>query len=324
MATYVTTHLPHDQDPEPPIAEDPDGDAAALQGHRDIWMTMTEDGRAASYKDSLLILPPVETSTGGAGPMLWDSVTKVNDLVFEKDTDDVQGPASPQCRAATFLFLVAKAQNNEAEKMKQAPWYKKVVNRVWLKEHMPDAAEQQPDGIDIQNGAKKEGGNQNRSVPLTQDEARNIGHRELHDVTTAAPRPDTVSYAQYNVYLQDFNKIDADGDGLLDRSEIQSLIQAQLGKRPTARQLTAVMKQIDIDENGTISFDEYLDWVLGKGWSVLPMTVADIASGMAKQVPRHVTPPAWYTNVPAPKSPQTLFRKTGTAVINLTFSLTKK
>lgn len=349
MASYVSTHLPHDQDTEAPVPKDPEADAATLQAHRDVWIKMTDDDRQSHYKDSILTLPPnTENDTTSSR---WNSITKVSlalpPCVYVVDSDHAHrglqvvhgdeggvpdSPCSPQSRAAVFLTLMAKAQLDEVQKYKETPWYRKIVHEVWLKEHMPGALQSASastqDGKEGQNNSSQK----HNETPshchrgsLSQDEARNIGHRELYteQENESKPRADTITYEQYSVYLEDFNKIDKDGDGLLDRNEIQLLIQTQLGRRPTARQVTEVMKQIDIDENGYISFDEYLDWVLGKGWAVLPLSVAQIAAGMHKElsIPRHVYDTRSQQNNDAKVKKKGKLQSAGATVINLTFGM---
>ena len=57
--------------------------------------------------------------------------------------------------------------------------------------------------------------------------------------------------------LGDFNEIDLDGNGELDRDEVTEALRAKLGAEPSAMLIDRVVAALDVDASGTISRDEY-------------------------------------------------------------------
>ena len=69
------------------------------------------------------------------------------------------------------------------------------------------------------------------------------------------------------VYRRDFDRYDTNNNGVLDDAEVEQLLTEQLGgSKPTAREMSGFMKQIDKDGNGKIEFGEYLSWVMNCEW----------------------------------------------------------
>lgn len=54
-----------------------------------------------------------------------------------------------------------------------------------------------------------------------------------------------------------FNEFDADGDGMLDRSEIKAMLEKEFGEKFSKKQLDALFKQFDKDGNDQLDFEEY-------------------------------------------------------------------
>ena len=48
---------------------------------------------------------------------------------------------------------------------------------------------------------------------------------------------------------------------LLSGAELEQLLASQLGRPPTAEEITTALEQHDVDHDGQISFDEYVDWL---------------------------------------------------------------
>ena len=70
------------------------------------------------------------------------------------------------------------------------------------------------------------------------------------------------------VFKKDFFDLDTNNNGVLDRDEVRELAKRQLGRASTDEELASFMAQIDKDNDGQISFPEYLNCVLGDGWSI--------------------------------------------------------
>jgi len=66
------------------------------------------------------------------------------------------------------------------------------------------------------------------------------------------------------IYEEDFAKFDADGDGFLRKEEVEALLQFQMGKKPTSLQLEQYFDELDLNEDGKVSLEEYVASVEGK------------------------------------------------------------
>ena len=56
-----------------------------------------------------------------------------------------------------------------------------------------------------------------------------------------------------------FNRYDLDGNGTLDRNEIEAMLRELKKKPPTKNQLNKIFEQADTNGDGAISFDEFVD-----------------------------------------------------------------
>lgn len=56
---------------------------------------------------------------------------------------------------------------------------------------------------------------------------------------------------------------DADGNGVIDRSELQKVM-SSLNENLSEAELDAMIQEADIDGNGTISFEEFKAMMSGK------------------------------------------------------------
>eukprot|EP00658_Telonema_sp_P-2_P038780 TRINITY_DN27759_c0_g2_i1.p1 TRINITY_DN27759_c0_g2~~TRINITY_DN27759_c0_g2_i1.p1 ORF type:complete len:370 (+),score=111.64 TRINITY_DN27759_c0_g2_i1:167-1276(+) len=79
----------------------------------------------------------------------------------------------------------------------------------------------------------------------------------------------SITDAQMQVFKKDFDMVDVDGSGAVDTKEIGFLLKLQLGRKPAPCEVDAVLKAFDTDQNGSIDFSEYMQWMLGEGWSVV-------------------------------------------------------
>merc|ERR1711865_368986 len=79
--------------------------------------------------------------------------------------------------------------------------------------------------------------------------------------------------AELSVIHEDFDTLDTDGSGFIQGAELSKLLEAQFGHEPTQAQLAKALAQFDLNEDGQISFDEYVCWLYPKD--------ADLSSAMA-------------------------------------------
>ena len=56
-----------------------------------------------------------------------------------------------------------------------------------------------------------------------------------------------------------FKKLDADNSRTLDRGEVETLFK-KIGQKKTTQELTAAMRQMDSDGDGTVDFHEFKKW----------------------------------------------------------------
>ena len=56
-----------------------------------------------------------------------------------------------------------------------------------------------------------------------------------------------------------FKKLDADNSRTLDRGEVETLFK-KIGQKKTTQELTAAMRQMDSDGDGTVDFKEFKKW----------------------------------------------------------------
>jgi len=78
-----------------------------------------------------------------------------------------------------------------------------------------------------------------------------------------------VTPKQLQIYQTDFARFDADKSGAIEEKECKALAAFQYGKKLTKDQWKAWMDTMDLNSDGKITIDEYLDGALGRGWSVL-------------------------------------------------------
>ena len=83
--------------------------------------------------------------------------------------------------------------------------------------------------------------------------------------------------AQYAIYEQDFKLHDSEGKGLLRQSDVRDLFGTHIGRVPTQREMDDFFSTAKTEQNGRLSLNNYITWVLGESeWSVAtenPITV---------------------------------------------------
>lgn len=78
----------------------------------------------------------------------------------------------------------------------------------------------------------------------------------------------TISFKEFQVYQADFKAFDSNGNGHLDGDEIRCFLAKQIGRQPSEEVIQAFMGEVDLDADGTLTFDEYLNFMCGVGWAV--------------------------------------------------------
>lgn len=64
--------------------------------------------------------------------------------------------------------------------------------------------------------------------------------------------------AWHQVHAEDFARFDIDGDGYLDKREVQQLLQHQLNREPHPDEMTSFFRELDLNDDGRVTLDEYI------------------------------------------------------------------
>ena len=56
---------------------------------------------------------------------------------------------------------------------------------------------------------------------------------------------------------------DKDGDGTITAKELEIILK-RLGQNPTDEELEEMIKEVDVDQNGTVDFSEFLTMMAGQ------------------------------------------------------------
>lgn len=60
-----------------------------------------------------------------------------------------------------------------------------------------------------------------------------------------------------------FLVFDKDGDGTISAKELETILKS-LGTNPTEQELQDMIKEVDVDNNGTVDFSEFLTMMAGQ------------------------------------------------------------
>jgi len=77
-----------------------------------------------------------------------------------------------------------------------------------------------------------------------------------------------IPQSELEIYANDFGKVDTDGSGYIESSELPALFKQQADREPTDQELLVLLQQFDTNHDGRVSLDEYMDVMLGAGWCV--------------------------------------------------------
>lgn len=70
------------------------------------------------------------------------------------------------------------------------------------------------------------------------------------------------------MYVNDFRAADSNGNGSLDLEEVKALLTTQLGRAPSIEEAQQLFDEMNLDNDGRVSLQEYMHKVLGPGWTV--------------------------------------------------------
>ena len=68
---------------------------------------------------------------------------------------------------------------------------------------------------------------------------------------------------EYNIYKNDFDQFDTNGNGSLDKAELKDMLKLQSGYEPTDIQVNAMMMSMDFNDDGRVTLKEYIRAVFG-------------------------------------------------------------
>ena len=78
----------------------------------------------------------------------------------------------------------------------------------------------------------------------------------------------TITPAEEAIYKADFAKFDTNGSGALDGDEMAAMAKFQLGGDASDDQVSTLIAEMDTNADGKIELTEYLNKLLGPGWTV--------------------------------------------------------
>jgi len=88
-----------------------------------------------------------------------------------------------------------------------------------------------------------------------------------------------LSDAQYQLYEKDFNAVDKDSSGRIDKREVAALLTAQLGREPKPEQVQSFVDKFDKNKDGLISLEEWIGAVVGKDYAVSSGALGEAKDG---------------------------------------------
>ena len=93
-------------------------------------------------------------------------------------------------------------------------------------------------------------------------------HDFMQRIHESGDAPKKISAGEHAIYRSDFEAHDTDRNGSLDRDEVRSLIRFQFARDPNEEELENFVSVFDRNGDGRIELCEYLDKLLGVGWTI--------------------------------------------------------
>jgi len=113
-------------------------------------------------------------------------------------------------------------------------------------------------------------------VPAIEIEVRRLAMQRLSrfqvELVKLVSIPEGTSFTpeQLQVFQEVFFYWDRNNDNILDKSDIGELIQALSGKKFTEGDLEKIIKMLDSDHDGVVSFDDFVKKIRTLGWFLSP------------------------------------------------------
>eukprot|EP00658_Telonema_sp_P-2_P000918 TRINITY_DN10336_c0_g1_i2.p1 TRINITY_DN10336_c0_g1~~TRINITY_DN10336_c0_g1_i2.p1 ORF type:complete len:180 (-),score=32.76 TRINITY_DN10336_c0_g1_i2:317-856(-) len=77
---------------------------------------------------------------------------------------------------------------------------------------------------------------------------------------------EALTEAEVEIFRTDFQEFDVNGSGFIELGEISKLLLRQLDRKPTSLELDATLAMFDTNEDGRVSFHEYMQHIVGGAW----------------------------------------------------------
>merc|ERR1711934_1090047 len=94
----------------------------------------------------------------------------------------------------------------------------------------------------------------------------NIHRRKV--ATMAANTTVKLTKDEYEEFKAEFKEIDKDNSGEIDVKEVEALLKIQLDRDPSEEEVTAMLNAFDKNQDGKVTFEEYMNTLCGEGWTV--------------------------------------------------------
>jgi len=113
-------------------------------------------------------------------------------------------------------------------------------------------------------------------VPAIEDEVIRLAMERLSrfqvELVKLASIPEGTSFTQeqLQVFQEVFFYWDRNNDNILDKTDVRELIQALSGKKFTEHDLERILRMLDSDQDGVVSFEDFVKKIRSLGWFLAP------------------------------------------------------